>query len=295
MATEEGFKKSRDIATWPSEVSYFMMERLIEQHKSEKTRDNGLRREQWQEITNAIKDKHDMVYDWEQTRNHYRVWKARVKSLCDLQKNSGMGWNPVEIRFEAPQQVWNEFKKKEQKYWQSRKVFPIHMALAIWLGNEIATGEDAMHPADYVHNDHMVQSPSMDDNVVDTSIPYEDVHSTPIANGSRDRGSGSRTRGQPHADVTTGKEKKKKGGAEKIASPLKRIAAAIDNLVNKNITRTELAQSEADAVDKVDGIDGFLKVQAKIALMKDKDVASLFLTASDEDKSKFIQHICQVT
>ncbi|XP_042484943.1 uncharacterized protein LOC122065196 [Macadamia integrifolia] len=166
MDTDEGTQsKGRDIAIWPSEVSHFMLDCLCKIKRDGKSGDNGLKKPVWQAVTLSINDRFQLKFEWEQVRNHYRIWKARLRALCDLQKTSGMGWNEAESRFDAPQHFWNELKRKEQRYWKEHRVLSVHLATAAWLGNKVANGNDSSHPSDAIHDDAFANP-----------VPLEELH-----------------------------------------------------------------------------------------------------------------------
>ncbi|XP_042479257.1 uncharacterized protein LOC122060141 [Macadamia integrifolia] len=228
-----------------------------------------------------------MTYDWGQCRNHYRIWKARLKSLVDLQKNSGVGWNDHEKRFDVPQHMWNEFKKKEQRFWKEHKVLPIHLQLVEWLRNEIATRAGSSHPSDAVNEDQPYNPVPIDEEIrldnydaIDDNVG-ESAHYTPNA-------SSSRSRGRPSSGVTS-KEKKKKGGAEKVSSPLKVIANAIVEMAKQD-PRKEFAKNLCIEIDALPGVEFDKKLRAKQFFMQHKELPPIFLNANEADKPKVFEH-----
>ncbi|XP_042514090.1 uncharacterized protein LOC122088827 [Macadamia integrifolia] len=288
MDTEEGSQsRPRDIASWPMEVSHFMLECLTGCHRSRKIGENILRKDQWQSTSNKLKERFQMTYSCEQCRNHYRMWKQRLKALCDLQKNCTLGWNAVEMRFDTPLYVWSQFKKKEQKFWKEHKVFPIHLKAAVWLGNEIANGNESIYPS------------KADEDDIDNIVPVEDLHdldvnhvevdihaeasipSTPVESSNRNRG-------RSRSAVTGNREKRKKGGADKISSPLKAISTAITDLA-KNDPLTVLGKRLSVAIDAIPSINFNKRWRAKQFLLERKNLAILFLEANEEDKPKVLE------
>ncbi|XP_043721068.1 uncharacterized protein LOC122668588 [Telopea speciosissima] len=233
MTSMELGSQSRTEASWSTNVSNLFLECLIKQHKSGRSGNNGLKKEQWVDIVKIIKERCNMTYEVEQLRNHYRVWKARIKALGDLQKQSGLGWNSVDNKFDVPQHVWNEFKKKEEKFWREHRVLQLHLDVAVWMGNEIATGNDSFHPFDALYDDNIDSVPidgldNMDFDAFEDSYVHPNASGIPV-------GSSNRSGRRPRSDATSGKPpKKKKGGADKVASPLKAIAEAMKEMVKKD-------------------------------------------------------------
>ncbi|XP_042485252.1 uncharacterized protein LOC122065514 [Macadamia integrifolia] len=163
-----------------------------------------------------------------------------------------MGWNDHEKRFDAPQHMWNEFKKKEQRFWKEHKVLPIHLQLVEWLRNEIATRAGSSHPSDAVNEDHPYNPVPIDEEIsldnydaIDDNVG-ESAHYTPNA-------SSSRSRGRPSSGVTS-KEKKKKGGAENVSSPLNVIANAIVEMAKQD-PRKEVAKNLCIEIDALPGVE----------------------------------------
>ncbi|XP_043714639.1 uncharacterized protein LOC122662998 [Telopea speciosissima] len=265
MATQEK-TQSRSQESWPVEVSHHMLELCVTQHKTGKSGDNGLRKEVWLDISKRLNEKYGMTYDWEQCRNHFKIWKARFKALSDMQKNSGMGWNAQENRFDAGQHVWNEFKKKEQRYWKDHNVLPIHVEVAIWLGNEIAIGAAASHPADGAHDEDIDLSANERafDNInlesEDMDLEGEGTTLNQSTNRSKKRASTS--------SKNQAQSKKKKAGVDKVASPLKMIAKAMSAILTKE---TDFATKLHEAIGAIPGIDFHKKMVIKEYLMEKKD------------------------
>ncbi|XP_043694265.1 uncharacterized protein LOC122644974 [Telopea speciosissima] len=197
MTSEVG-SQSRTQASWPTDVSHLFLECLIKQHKSGRSGDNGLKKERWVDISKTIKECCKMTYEVEQLRNHYRVWKARIKALSDLQKQCGLGWNSVDNRFDAPQHVWNEFK-----------VMHIFLCMIqfseviiyFWMGNEIATGHGSFHPFDSLHDDNIDSVPVDGLDNMDFDV-YEDSQAQPNTSGIP-VGSSNRSGRRPRSDATS--------------------------------------------------------------------------------------------
>ncbi|XP_043714811.1 uncharacterized protein LOC122663172 [Telopea speciosissima] len=275
--------KTRDIATWTNEISHFFLECLSQQHRHGRNGDNGLKREQWQAISLKIKDRFNTTYEWEQCKNHYRIWKARLKALFDLQNNYGLGWNAIEMRFDAPQHVWAEFKKKEQKYWRNTKVLPIYLEVAVWLGNELANGNASTTPAQAAAAVAGLDTLVLSDD--GESQNEETTTHTPV-------GSSTCRRGRPQSTGTSKpqkkkKKKKKKQGAEKVASPLKAIAAAITNMV-QNDSQVALGDKIIDAIDVIPDIDFHKQAVAKSFFLGNKDLGLAIIRAKVEDRLELV-------
>ncbi|XP_043694171.1 uncharacterized protein LOC122644861 [Telopea speciosissima] len=287
MATQEGTQsRSQSIVSWPLDVSHHMLELCVTQHKSGKGGDNGLRNEIWLDIAKKLNEKYGMTYDWKQCRNHFKIWKARFKTLSDLQKNSGMGWNAQENRFNAGQHVWSEFKKKEQRYWKEHRVLPIHLEVAIWLGNEVASGVDSIHAADVAYDEDQ-ELPFQEMTFDNIDLETEDMEVEGKGNSTLNQ---STSRSHKMAS-TSGKRqshsRKKKAGVDKIASLLKMIAKVISILLTKE---SDLATELHEVIDAIPGIDFEKQIVIKEFLVDKKDKANLFLTAPIEKRPQMIEY-----
>ncbi|XP_042512861.1 uncharacterized protein LOC122087717 [Macadamia integrifolia] len=286
--TGDSNSRSRDIASWPSVVSHYMLECVLKQYKSGKGGDNGLKKEQFIEIADQLKEKLFTSYDCEQVRNHFRIWKQRLRALSDLQKQSGLGWNASDMRFDAPQHFWNDYRKKEQKYWKEHSVLPIHLEVGALLRKEMATGNDSTVPSEAATEVMMdvtgthVEGIGNNDGVDYEHIEEEEsVPSTPI-------GSTSRSRGRPRGSVNSGREKRKKGVAEKVVSPLKQIANSIEKMVMSE-SQSEFGRAIIDAVDAIPDLNFQQKFKAKEYFMAKRNSAIIFLGTKVEDRRNLLE------
>ncbi|XP_042497287.1 uncharacterized protein LOC122076070 [Macadamia integrifolia] len=109
----------------------------------------------------------------------------------------------------------------------------------------------------------------------------ESVPSTPI-------GSTSRLRGRPCGSVNSGREKRKKGVAEKVVSPLKQIANSIEKMVMSE-SQTEFGRAIIDAVDAIPDLNFQQKFKAKEYFMAKRNSAIIFLGTKVEDRRNLLE------
>ncbi|XP_043694109.1 uncharacterized protein LOC122644789 [Telopea speciosissima] len=224
-----------------------------------------------------------MTYEVEQCRNHYRVWKAKIKALGDLHKQSGLGWNSVENRFDAPQHVWAKYKRKEEKFWREHRMLQLHLDVVVWMGNEIATGHGSFHPLDALHIDNTEHSVSVDGlNSMDLDV-NEDSQDQPNTSGIQVESS-NRSGRRPRLDATSGRgKKKKKGRADKVASPLKVIAEVITEMVKK-YSPSDFCSKLFATINVILGIDFNKKVAAKRFFSDNKTLANILMEANEDER-----------
>ncbi|XP_042476990.1 uncharacterized protein LOC122058386 [Macadamia integrifolia] len=183
--------------------------------------------------------------------------------------------------------MWNEFKKQEQRFWREHRVLPIHLQTVEWMHNEIATGAGSSHPSDAINEDQPYIPVPIDEEIslynydaIDDNVG-ESAHYTPNA-------SSNCSRGRPSSGVTS-KEKKKKGGAEKVISPLKVIANAIMEMAKQD-PRKEFVKKLCIEIDALPGVEFDKKLRAKQFSMQHKELALIFLNANEVDKPKVFEH-----
>ncbi|XP_042487449.1 uncharacterized protein LOC122067670 [Macadamia integrifolia] len=192
------------------------------------------------------------------------------------------------MRFDAPQHFWNDYRKKEQKYWKEHSVLPIHLEVGALLRKEMATGNDSTVPSDAATEVMMdvtgthVEGIGNNDGVDYEPIEEEEsVPSTPI-------GSTSRSRGRPRGSVNSGREKRKKGVAEKVVSPLKSIANSIEKMVMSE-SQSEFGRAIIDVVDAIPDLNFQQKFKAKEYFMAKRNSAIIFLRTKVEDRRNLLE------
>ncbi|XP_042514221.1 uncharacterized protein LOC122088910 [Macadamia integrifolia] len=157
-----------------------------------------------------------------------------------------------------------------------------------WLRNEIATGAGSSHPSDAINEDQPYIPVPIDEEIsldnydaIDDNVG-ESAHYTPNA-------SSSRSRGRPSLGVTSKEKKKKKGGVEKVSSPLKVIANAIVEMAKQD-PQKEFAKNLCIEIDALTGVEFDKKLCAKQLFMQHKELAPIFLNSNEADKPKVFEH-----